>query len=172
MLGFLKSLFGGGVEEKTPTRVPTFESLEVGDVVLWYEESYLIVQKITYHQAGFFWYDYRMQGDNGKCWLAVENDDDLVLQVCESVDIDISGKPPETLEHDGKKFKRTDSGSADAVLTKENQEQPTRAKVQFWNYEGAGDESLEVIQWAQGDWEVSLCKSISETTFDILGGAR
>ena len=171
MLGFLKSLFGSA-EEKAPTRIPTFESMDVGDVVLWYEESYLVIQKITYHQAGFFWYDYRMQGDNGKCWLAVENDDDLVLQICEAADIPMEGEPPATLQHEGENFKRTDSGTADAVVTKENQEQPQRTKVKFWNYEGSGEASLEVIQWAEGDFEVSFCKSISETTFDLLGGAR
>ena len=172
MLGFLKKLLGGETETKVPMRIPTFESMEVGDVVLWYEESYLVVQKITYHQAGFFWYDYRMQGDNGKCWLAVENDDDLVLQICEAVAIDIDGEPPSSLVHEDKTFKRSDSGSADAVLNKENQDQPVRAKIQFWNYEGPEDSSLEVIKWAEGDFEVSLCKPISETTFDLLGGAR
>ena len=171
MIGFLKNIFGGGAE-KAPTRVPTFESLDIGDVVLWYEESYIVIQKITYHQAGFFWYDYRMQGDTGKCWLAVENDDELVLQICEAVEVNFNGEPPPTLEHDGATYKRTNTGKADAVLKKEQQDAPTRAQIDFWNYEGPHDQTLEVIKWAEGDFEVSLCKEISETTFDLLGGAK
>ena len=130
MFGFLKNIFGGG-DDKAPARIPTFESLDIGDVVLWYEESYLVIQKITYHQSGFFWYDYRMQGDAGKCWLAVENDDELVLQICEAVDLNFERELPATIEHDGATYQKTNAGKADAVLKKEDQEAPTRAKIEF-----------------------------------------
>ena len=113
-----------------------------------------------------------MQGDAGKCWLAVENDDELVLQICEAVDLNFEREPPATIEHDGATYQKTNAGKADAVLKKEDQEAPTRAKIEFWNYEGPDDQTLEVIKWAEGDFEASLCKQISETTFDLLGGAR
>ena len=69
-----------------------------------------------------------MQGDAGKCWLAVENDDELVLQICEAVDLNFEREPPATIEHDGATYQKTNAGKADAVLKKKTKKRPPGPK--------------------------------------------
>ena len=170
MFGWLKSLFGGE-EESKPARDVTLMTLQVGDIVVHYDVTYVVEQRITYHQRGFFWFDYRLDdGEGSNAWLSVADDDELEVAFFHPVDIEVDIPPPDRIEHEGEKYKFDESGEVDARIDRGTGTE-TATVVQTWDYEGKDGRLLGIQRWGEDDIEIAVGRAIMPIDVDLLPGS-
>lgn len=169
MFQWLKNLFGG--EPSPPPRSVTLTNLAPGDVVVHLDVTYLVEQRITYHQQGFFWFDYRLDdGDGNAAWLSVSDDDDLELAFFHPADLAVTIPPPKTLTFEGVEYELDEEGLVDAKIDRGTGSE-TRTSVETWDYEGDDGELLGVQRWGGSEIEVMVGRRVMPVELDLLGGA-
>ena len=170
MFTWLKNLFGGEPAPE-PARDVTLTTLGVGDVVVHLDATYLVEQRITYHQQGFFWFDYRLDdGEGRQAWLSVADDDELEVAFFHPIDMIVDIPPPQTLEHDGVIYTLDESGQVDAKIDRGTGSE-TRSVVQAWDYESADGRLLGVQCWGEDEIEVAAGRAIRPVEVDLLPGS-
>ncbi len=168
-MSFLKNLFGKK-EEKKPPRDPRIDDLRLGDVLLHFDDSYVVEQIITYHENGFFWYDYRLEDGSGEqLWLSVEDDDELIVGLYKPVDVTLTEAPGKTFEVAGELFTLVEKGKADAHIKRQNSE--SKSKVTHWDFQ-SGEKLLSISQWGEGDFDLSVGRQVNPVELDLLPGAE
>lgn len=169
MFAWLKKMFGGS-EPAPPTRDVTLMTLAVGDVVVHLDETYVVEQRITYHQQGFFWFDYRLDaGDDKQAWLSVADDDELEVAFFHPIDLELDGEPPRTLTVDGVEYTLDESGEVDAKIDRGTGSE-TRTVVHCWDYEASGGRLLGIQRWGEDETEAAAGRAIRPVELDLLPG--
>lgn len=169
MFGWLKKALGGK-DEPAPRDV-TLMTLAVGDVVVHLDETYVVEERITYHQQGFFWFDYRLNsGDGQQAWLSVADDDELEVAFYHPIDEDFDVPPPKKLELDGTMFKLHEAAHVDAKIDRATGNQ-TRTVVDTWDYEGSDGRLLGIQRWGDADVEAAIGRSIQPVELMLLPGS-
>ena len=171
MIAWLKSLFGG---DATPAaaRDVTLMTLAVGDVVVHLDATYLVEQRITYHQQGFFWFDYRLNDADGRqAWLSVSDDDELEVAFFHPVDLVVDVPPPQTLEFEGVVYTLHESGQVDAKIDRGTGSE-TRTVVDAWDYQASNGELLGIQRWGEDEIEAAVGRPIQPVEVDLLPGSE
>jgi hypothetical protein len=170
MFGWLKNLFGGS-DDSAPARDVTVTTLEPGDVVIHFDVTYVVEQRITYHQQGFFWFDYRLDDGMGKkAWLSVSDDDELELAFFHPVeDLDLGFPPPQSFTYDGTTFTFEEGGLVDSKIDRGSGTE-TRTSVESYDYEGDDGRLFGVQRWNQAEVEMAIGKTIAPIELDLLPG--
>lgn len=170
MFGWLKKLVGGE-PEPPPARDVTLMTLAPGDVVVHLDVTYVVEQRITYHQQGFFWFDYRLDdGDGGQAWLSVADDDELEVAFFHPIELDLDVPPPKKLEHDGRTYRLVESGRVDAKIDRGTGGE-TRTVVTTWDYEGPQGELLGVQRWGEDEVEIARGRAVLPVELDLMPGS-
>ena len=169
MFKWLKDLFVGAPAPSAAREV-TLMTLAVCDVVVHMDTTYMVEQRITYHQQGFFWFDYRLDdGEGEKAWLSVADDDDLEVAFFHPVDLVVDTPPGNSLEWDGVTYRLRESGQVDAKIDRAGSE--SRTVVDSWDFEGPGGKLLGVQRWGEDEIEVAVGRSIRPVEVDLLPGS-
>lgn len=170
MFAWLKNLFGGE-EAPAAARDVTLMTLAVGDVVVHMDATYVVEQRITYHQQGFFWFDYRLDdGDGSQAWLSVADDDELEVSFFHPIDLVVDIPPPAQIEYDGVTYRLDESGQVDAKIDRGSGTE-TRTVVDSWDYESTDGQFLGVQRWGEDEIEVATGRSIRPVEVDLLPGS-
>lgn len=170
MFDWLKKTFGGG-DEPEPTREPTLMTLRPGDVVIHFDVTYVVKQRITYHEQGFFWFDYRLDDGAGQsAWLSVADDDVLELAFYKPVDIDLPMPPPSSFEWDGTRFAVDEASNVDAQIDRGTGSE-TRTTVDSWDFEGSDGRLISIQRWGAGEVEIAVGNPVQPVELDLLPGS-
>ncbi len=129
------------VEERTP------QTLQVGDVVSYKDDDYMVDQRIEYRgDGGDVWWDFLLTNPKDNYWLGVVEDEGLVLTLYHSVPFHPDMPPPVHLEYQGEKYSRSEYGFADAVIRKKSK-LTTSGRVEYWDYESETGRALSIERW-------------------------
>ncbi|WP_017663235.1 DUF4178 domain-containing protein [Baaleninema simplex] len=158
------------VVEELPPLNRTLFTLQIGDIVQFEDRDWVVEGKLTYDDDGFVWLEYMVQDGDDIRWLSVSEDDTIEVSWLESIadDLEISGKPPKTLEYGGETFTRVESGKANMSRMGTIQKRKAES-CRYYDYEGDGDRVLSVENW-DGDIEVSVGYSIRPSQLSLLPG--
>lgn len=169
MFDWLKKLFGGS-DTPPATRDVTVTTLRPGDVVIHFDVTYMVEQRITYHQQGFFWFDYRLDdGAGARAWLSVADDDELELAFFHPADLQVDVPPPKSIDYDGKTFRLDEGGSVDAKIDRGTGSE-TRTTVDAWDYEADDGSLLGIQRWGADEIEAAVGRRVALVELDLLPG--
>lgn len=169
MFEWLKNLFASS-EEPAPRDV-SLTTLRPGDVVIHLDVTYMVEQRITYHQQGFFWFDYRLDDGAGQAaWLSVADDDRLEVAFYHPVDdLELPFPPPESFEYDGSTFTYDEGGVVDAKIDRGTGSE-TRTTVEAYDYESEDGRVLGIQRWNESEVEMAVGRSVRPVELDLLPG--
>jgi hypothetical protein len=170
MFKWLKNLFGGSNDSKPPRDV-SLTTLKPGDVVIHFDVTYVVEQRITYHQQGFFWFDYRLDDGGGqKAWLSVADDDELELAFFHPVDdLELPFPPPKEFVYQGTQFEFEEGGRIDAKIDRGTGSE-TRTVVEAYDYESEDGRLLGIQRWNEAEVEMAIGNSVRPVELDLLPG--
>lgn len=178
-MGFFDWLMGTPPEQKTvPTRRagPSANArrqsvfgIQVGDVVSYDDTDYLVKNKITYEEDGFYWYDYLLADSvtQDELWLSVEDDDGLSIGIFREIDLDGLPPVPRQLSYEGKSYRQVEHSHANVTLEREDADRDTSSQVEYWDFEGPGGTYMSVLRWG-GNYEASVGTEIEEYQVKIF----
>ncbi len=138
--------FGLDKESEKP-RERTPQTIQVGDVVSFGDEDYVVEQRIEYHgDGGDIWWDFLLVSPTDKCWLGVVEDEGLELTVYHNIPFLPTMPPPTSIEYKGEEFHRSEYGFADAIITKKSKV-TTTGRVEYWDYVSESEKALCIERW-------------------------
>lgn len=139
------------IEERTP------QTLQVGDVVSYGDENYVVEQRIEYHgDGGDIWWDFLLVNPKDKCWLGVVEDEGLELTLYHNIPFYPDMPPARKLECQGETYHRTEYGFANTIVKKRSK-LTTTGRVEYWDYESENGKQLCIERW--GDNEIKADQS-------------
>jgi len=144
-------------------------NLRVNDLVEYFGTMYTVEGRLDYWEDGYTWVTYMLVDGDEIVWLSAEDDDKLEVSLWNEVeDLYLTEPIPEFVEYMGQRFRMTERGNA-----RVNQQGRTGRKsglnMQYFEYEGSGDEMLSVEKWG-GDIEVSMGREIRPIELEIYPG--
>jgi len=153
-----------GLPEKKKRGKVNVLNLEVGDIINYDMEDYEITGKIIYEDAGFYWYDYNLEG---KMWLAVEEDcGELYVGIFKDIDIDISEPIPRVIFYEDEKYIRRENGLARVTAFGQRGARQGSA-MEYYDYSTSdGTKQMSVEIWGS-NIEVSAGVPIRESELKI-----
>lgn len=159
--------------QETPQGLPALErnlfNLEVGDIVQYGGEDWVVEGRLTYYEGGYSWFDYLLQESDRIRWLSVAEDDIVEVAWMESTTaLELSGEPPRQITFDGESYRRVGEGVARMSRIGTMRRQPPE-NCRYFDYEGPGDKVLSVEDW-DGELEVSVGRSINPRELSLLPG--
>jgi hypothetical protein len=143
-------------------------ALEVGDVVIYDEDEYIVKNKYVYNDGGFIWYEYTLDDNGRKLFLSVEEDDGLEIGVFEEAKLKVEEPIPEKVKYKGIKYELEEHGFAKVKVETENEDKEG-IKVEYWDFESDDDEYdlLSIEKWNGSELEVTVGWSAKEYEFEI-----
>lgn len=152
--------------------MPTLTSLQLGDVVAYLDQTYVVNQKIVHHANGFFWFDYQLYGgeEDGPLWLSVEDDDELVVVFYRPVDMMLSSDPGKVLTVGGKAYRLKESGQSEATIYRESGGE-TSTRSHEWDYVGPDGELMSVSRWGEDEFEVVAGTRVQPGVLELMPGS-
>lgn len=173
LIRWFRGLFGGKSQKMlTADRVPHLTSLQVGDVVVHLDRTYLVSQRIVHHANGFFWFDYQLYEDNEDehLWLSVEDDDELVVAFYRPVDLVLDREPGKEIVVAGTNYTLKESGESDAKITRESGSE-TRTRSRRWDYVGPERSTISVQCWGDDEFEVMAGERVRPAMLELMAGS-
>lgn len=174
LIRWFRSLFGSKPQQKMlpAPRVPQLVSLQVGDVVVHLDRTYLVSQRIVHHANGFFWYDYQLYDDSEDehLWLSVEDDDELIVAFYRPVDFVLEREPGKQLMVAGKTYRLKESGESDAKISRASGTE-TRTRSRRWDYVGPDKSTLSVQCWGDDEFEVMQGERVRPSVLELMPGS-
>ena len=135
------------------------------------DTSFIVEQRITYYEQGFFWFDYRLDDGSGSiAWLSVCDDDELELAFFFPAELDVDLPPSDAIDFDGTTFRLEEHGTVDAKIDR-GSGSGTRTTVKAWDFEGDDGRLLGIQLWGEGEVEIMVGNPIQPVELDLLGGA-
>lgn len=129
------------IEERTP------QTLQVGDVVSYDGENYIVEQRIEYRgDGGDVWWDFLLVNPKDKYWLGVVEDEGLELTLYHTIPFHPDMPPSRSISYQGEQFHRTEYGFADALIQKKSRV-TTTGRVEYWDYESESEKKLCIERW-------------------------
>jgi hypothetical protein len=168
-MSFLKKLFGKKVE------VPVVEertvlTIKVGDIVAYDLEDYEVVGKLIYHDHGFEWIAYQLQGPSKTIWLSAEMDDELGVAIYEKIPLKLHEPLPKELVHDGIKYYLDESGIA-RVRGEGRGKNVNNLECKYFDYCDDDEEQFLSVEVWGSEVEVSYGYEIEEYEIKIIAGS-
>lgn len=173
LIRFFRSLFGRQPQKMlTAARVPLLTSLQVGDVVVHLDRTYLVSQRIVHHANGFFWFDYQLYDDNEDehLWLSVEDDDELVVAFYRPVEMKLEREPGNEITVLGQIYRLKESGESDAKIIRESGSE-TRTRSKRWDYVGPQKATISVQCWGDDEFEVMAGERVRPAMLELMPGS-
>lgn len=169
-MGFLSNLFGKK-EKKVKERTAT--SMQVGDVVSYMGDDYILTGRIIYFEDGDRWYDYCLDNNGSIKWLSAEDDGMVSLVLYSDVKLKLSDPVPGEIEFQGYEFEIDEKGYAKATIEGETGRKKGM-KVKYWDYCNDDDTCfLSVEKWGGHEsFDVSMGKSIDFDDLTVYPGER
>lgn len=144
-------------------------NLQVGDIVQYRTEDWVVEGVLTYSDDGFDWVEYLLQEGDRICWLSVEEDDMVEVSIQRPVqDLYLQARPAEELRYQEIDYRLTDSGTA-SMTRKGNTLQRQAQTCRYFDFSGPDQKVLSVEDW-DGDWEVTCGELISVRDLVLLPG--
>lgn len=171
MLDALKNLFGK--RRQLPSGTPDVplsgevRALAVGDVVNHDGSDFIVQGTLRFEEGGFRWSEHLLVDDARRIWLSVEDDEGEleVVQWERSASPGTTPGPPK-LEHEGVAYELEERGTAN-FTSEGTTGAPGGGRAEYADY-SAGDRRLGFERYsAEGEWEVSVGRRISEHLLDI-----
>jgi hypothetical protein len=167
-----KALAGGqGQNAALPPLKRTVFTLQLGDIVQYEGNDWVVEGQLTFTEDGFSWLEYMLQDGDVIRWLTVEEDDRVEVLWMEPVnDLDIPDQLPKTLRYGNTTYRQTNSGTA--TMTRLGSTLNKQAQTcRFYDYaaESLDDQVLAIENWS-GDLEVTLGRRIRPTALTLLPG--
>jgi hypothetical protein len=162
----------GPLAEEPRSQERTLKTLRLGDVVQHLGKDYLVEGKLTYNEDGFIWHEYMLVDRTDVRWLAVEQDDRLIVALYQQVpatDLLLGASPPETVSYQGIQYRLDERGSAN--MTRQGEVgQRNAERCRYFDYVGQGGRLLSVEYWGETP-EVCVGEEIREASLEILPGS-
>lgn len=145
-------------------------TLQIGDIVQYDARDWVVEGKLIYTEDEFSWFEYMVQDGDDIRWLSVSEDDTVAVSWLQTVtDLEISGKPPKTIDYHGVIYTQEDHGKAS--MRRLGTLQRKRAEhCRYYDYEGSGRQVMSIENW-DGDLEVSVGQSIRPSDLTLLPGS-
>ncbi|MEM9135942.1 MAG: DUF4178 domain-containing protein [Cyanobacteria bacterium P01_F01_bin.42] len=144
-------------------------NLQVGDIVQYRTEDWVVEGVLTYSEDGFDWVEYLLQEGDRIRWLSVEEDDMVEVSMQEPVqDLYLQARPAEEIRYKNVDYRLVESGKA-SMTRVGNTLQRQAQTCRYFDFEGPDNKVLSVEDW-DGDWEVTCGESISVTDLTLLPG--
>lgn len=151
------------------TRQPSIFDMQIGDIVQYLGQDWVVEGKLVYQDSGFSWLEYMLQDGDDIRWLSVEEDDWVTVSLLAPVaDFEISGAPPSEVTYKGTLYCRTESGTAE-MQREGNLRRPSAERCRYFDYEGPDNKVLSIEDW-DGDVEVTAGHLIAPRALTILPG--
>jgi hypothetical protein len=151
------------------TTQPSIFEMQIGDIVQYLGQDWVVEGKLIYEEEGFSWLEYMLQDGDDIRWLSVEEDDWVTVSLLESVaDLEVSTTPPPALTYRGDTYQCKESGTV-TMRREGNPRRPEVERCRYFDYEGPDQKVLSVEDWA-GDLEVTVGKIIPPRSLSILPG--
>lgn len=179
-MGFWDWLMGTPPEQKTAParrvssttpsmRRATVFGLQVGDVVSYDEIDYMVRNKITYEEEGFYWYDFLLvdEATDSEIWLSAEDDDGVTIGIYREIHLDAIPPVPKSITYEGKAYRQVEHSHANVTLEREDADRDTSSQVEYWDFEGPNDTYLGVSKWG-GNYEASVGTEIEAYELKIF----
>ncbi|KPQ39902.1 MAG: protein of unknown function containing DUF4178 domain [Phormidium sp. OSCR] len=144
-------------------------TLQIGDIVEYMGEDWVVQGKLMYDDNGYQWQEYLLQDGDRIRWLAVEEDDQVqVSWLIPTDDLEITGTPPKQLQFAGDDYRCIESGEATMsrqgmTLNRNNK------RCQYFDYRGPGNQVMSIENW-DGDIEVTVGTIIRPSELLLLPG--
>jgi hypothetical protein len=156
----------------------TVKEVRLNDVVQHAGHDYLVEGVVQYDEDGHTWRAARVVDGGVEHWLLVglERGAAPTLRLLDVAQgLEVSGYPPETLEHASVSYKLDKRGTANATFEGDVKGVPTgpegsAARCRWWKYQAAGEKVLVLEQW--GDVFRALAGiSVPVDDVDLLGAS-
>lgn len=155
--------------EALPSLRRSVFNLQIGDIVQYAGADWVVEGRLTFDDSGYSWFEYMLQDGDQVRWLSVEEDDRVEVCWMETAsNLDISGKPPAQISHNGTTYQQSEQGVAKMQrigTTMNKQAQICR----YFEYEAGTDQVLSVEDW-NGDLEISVGQRIRPSSLTLLPG--
>jgi hypothetical protein len=156
-------------EENSAPENRTIFNLQLGDIVEYMGQDWVVEGKLIYEESGFTWLEYLLQDQQEIRWLSVEEDDRVELSWLQPTrNLDIPRNPPNPINFEGETYRCVDSGVAKmkregSVMNRQAEE------CHYFDYESEDGKLLSVEDW-NGDIEVTYGEEISPSSLSIFPG--
>ena len=149
---------------------PNLFNLQIGDIVQYLGDDWVVEGKLTYDDEGYIWFEYMLQDGERLRWLSVEEDDLVEVTWLEPVNtLEFSGTPPQQLTWAGEFYRCVDSGIAKMSRVGTIQRRQAE-ECRYYDYEGAEGKFLSLEDWG-GEIEVTVGQRIRPSSLSFLPGS-
>ncbi len=161
----------------------SLNELRVGDIVQYDHRDFLVEGVVDYDEDGHKWVGARMIDGADVFWLVVGMERIASKTSIRLLDIDrdldINGYPPEVLLAGGKRYTLDKRGSASGRFHGDVGELPkdrgkgagkTVERCRWWRYEGTGEDTLLIEQWA-GEYRVLRGERLIDGMIEMIPGS-
>lgn len=179
-MGFWDWLMGTPPEQKTAParrvssttpsmRRATVFGLQVGDVVSYDDVDYMVKNKITYEEDGFYWYDFLLvdEATDAEIWLSAEDDDGVSIGIYREITLEGIPPVPRSITHEGKTYRQCEHSHANIRLEREDEDRDTSSQVEYWDFDGPNDTGMSILRFG-GNYEASVGSEIEEYEIKIF----
>ena len=145
-----------------------------GDVVAYYDETFLVDGRLLYDEEGTVWKTYLLGGavDGRDRWLSVDDDDRIEIALYEVLppgQVAVPDPPPQSLTVGAVTFQLQEKGTA-RVRKHDDKGTRDRGACRYADYRGPEGARLSVEWWGELP-EVALGKPIREDEIMIMPGS-
>jgi hypothetical protein len=155
----------------------TIRDLRANDVVQHGGKDYLVEGVVIYDEDGHGWRNARMVDAGKEAWLLVGLErTGLTARVLEvATGLEVTGYPPETLEHGGIAYKLAQRGTATVTFQGDLAGLPGATdggstRCRWWRYQAAGEKALILEQWGE-TYRGLVGQSVPPADVDLLGAS-
>ncbi len=148
----------------------TLFNLQIGDIVQYAGTDWAVEDRLLYDDGGYTWLEYLLQDGDRIAWLAVDEDDRLIVSLSEPTDaLQLEADPPQDLTVAEETYRCVESGWASVSYTAPRNLAKAENRCRYWDYEGSDNKVLAIEKWRQ-TWEVSLGYRIAPRALNLLPG--
>lgn len=152
-----------------PSLERTIFDLQVGDIVQYMGEDWVVEGKLIYEEDGNIWWEYMLQNGDKIRWLSVEEDDQVEVCLLENNHLlDINTTPPRKITLAGKNYHCVGTGKA--FVTRIGTINKHKAETcNYFDYKGENGRVMSIEEWI-GEYEVTIGESIAPHSLKLLPG--
>lgn len=152
---------------RSTRRLPTLLDLNIGDIVQYLDQDWVVEDKLTYNSHGYCWNEYLLQDAEERRWLSIEDDDELIIHWLSSLPrIEIPGEILDRITIAQTTYFLDEQGSAQMTRASRPDRLPERCH--YWDYSNE-NRILCVEQWGEA-LEVSIGHKLKSSDLTVLKG--
>ena len=140
-MSFFSWLFGNKKKEKMEKR--NILTLQIDDSVVYDDETFLVIGKITYNDSGYKWYGYHLKGHKRNLWLSASLEEDvkdgIEIGMYEKVAQEVTLPIPKKVSVENVTYFLEEKGKARFTHNKGKLGGVETGVVEYWDYESDDD---------------------------------